>query len=400
MKHSYFGQKEYGIFTLENSKTGYIGTAGVGPCVALFLYNPAKKECFAIHYDTQISTAAIQQKIKVFLGADQDYKKYTVHFIGGWKCIPHHQYEQTNELILWFKNLSVGNIDTSKLLQYEGNYTPLKALDQVLNIIFDLHTGKISISKGKVNAQDQISARSFSEHLLAAECTEYLVSYGSCAFDASLQNIQEENPKKCAELLEQSHSLYSSICKSNNATPIVPSFDLAIIVKQQLNNLKMFAVAGDALNVIKHLFESVANPGILIPGDRFSVLHYACQSLAAKPTLSHFKQAAILVLLVQSRQDLASIKPDGSKGRTALELLPYSEFKNACQNLLIMLRTTDTEDISLLIKSRELITFVVDDLYKFEKQPELLQERLLGYIKDLQSLVKPESKVKTRPGLQ
>jgi len=359
MQHyRHFGQGESGVFTRENTIDDLVGTSNVGPCVVLFLHNRIAKDCYAIHFDDRIHFAAIRRQIRKYIGVKQNLKDLQAFLVGGWVFFKNSDHAAI-QLLDWLKKLGVNN-NIDKLYQKHGTPSDTRRMHYYDSVIFDIAKGTLC----SLNAANFVLGPEFDPFTKKkADCFRYIRNNAIPLSDSIVTTGDLDTI-----------NFYGAITAASNGTPIIPAVNFEQELSQELLKLANEVKNGNALGVIKCLYNGFVNPATAIsPADGYTPLHYACAELRTNPG-NYEREVIVFLMLLHAQRDLAA-----SNGRTALSILPDSFFKTKCAELLVFIGLQTTQDginYRFVKQYRDVTACLANSVIQYRKSPPWLQDAI------------------------
>lgn len=337
-----FMQHEYGIFSINDTENGLVGTEGVGPCIVLYVYNPAAKNCFGVHMSTGISFQAVRAPLLAYLNTipATELVNCKAFFVGGWQAYADLDKNKLENLRSLLAENGITDI-VDKLYQKKKSCVKklqVPKIEEIYAVVgFDLNAGELLIEHTFDNNLQDVDRRSPEVQGLIAQIKPYILMGHLTTISDKAKNIAFS--KTDAEFIK-------SIVDINDGTPLMPRDEIISTVRVQLNALSKYALEGDVANVAKQLFTMLINPcSYLIDDaglpkkDKWTPLHYACSALNKNsfPKDEYKFQVVLMLMLMQSgKDDLVN-----AKGQSALDLLKdqyhkdiFTKLLGLCSNLL------------------------------------------------------------------
>lgn len=389
-QYRHFGQGECGVFTRSNTTNDLVGTSNVGPCIVLFLHNPLTKNCFAIHLDDRIHFAAIRQQLRKYIATQQNFENLLAFLIGGWKFFKASDHA-VKPLIEWLQEQKVNNINTDNLYKKNGTPKDTRRSHYYDSVVFNLKTGTLTLEQAPkltLTPKPDLSASKKSA------CFRYIRN-NAIPLSDSLKDMKKRCSAGVALNDLSTEKFYNFIQNENNATPIIPAVNFDHLFMQEILKLAIMAKEADALDVIKHLYSSFADPACLIsPCNGYTPLHYFCSELNVKPD-NYELEVIVILMLLHAKRDLAD-----TNGITALNFLPNGHFKNRCKELLVFIQkqnSSEETNYQFVKQYRYVTARLVDDVIQYRKSPPWLKavihNQLAQYFKTLLSVPIPNHKL-------
>lgn len=349
MHYVNFEQKQYGTFVLQDTYK-IVGTTHVGPCVVLFLFNTASKECLAFHIDAGTSIECVSFIAGLFLKRDDKIDNYQAFVVGGWRNIP-TSFKRSSELIDWLHGLNI-NTNTQFLYAKEFNGMLLLSHRNYIDFVgFDLETGKLIVHADPVHSMLPLPTDE-EQKLLIKNCIYYLLLANNRTISDTI--AQYFSSQTALTLNPKTLEFLQRLIKINNGTPAIP-FKVKGLIKTQQEKLVTHINSANIFGIIDALYTHITSPvtALLSSDINDTALHIGCNAVnITDRELVQRQKAIVLLLLLRGRDN-----PTNANGIRALDMLPNGVFKNACQRL-IQVFAVDDMNITCLTTDLALATFI------------------------------------------
>ena len=398
--HNYtlFEQHQSGIYTREGCVDHTVGTKGVGPCIAFFLYNTETKSCLAMHIDACMGMNVIKTAIREFLPDYAGIEQCHAFLVGGWKSAITEGDTKVIDLPKFLRDLKVGQLQT-QLLKLDGKLGAEDPRNVYHTVLLNLDNGKLNILQSPNHDFVPHKDQTTEENKLYMDCMDYMLHGVAFTLSSSIDRMLRG--RSFTSLRPEVQAYYLPLINSTDGTPVIPVRDLLPLASAQTTAMALAASRGNALEVLKLLCDNFVNPVYPVPGKLGNTpLHYACDALNKKPGDFNLK-AIVLMLLLHGKRDLKN--DAGNLALSKINNIALKEFKELSSKLVKFLQTSkDGSSVSskIAVTYKIIMAMTMDDVLEYpnaSQEAKLeIEARLIDSVGMIMLATAPKAEIERR----